>query len=333
MDRNHWIFWSLLVGRLFATEIRLSWMLPALALVLVIQCGWQIGLAFFGMIVLAVLLHEFGHVFAARWTGGGADEIVLSPLGGLAMAQPGPGCAAQFLTAGAGPLVNLLLCAALFPWSYAPQAIPAIFLPVIPVTRLTSEGLWGELGLLAFSASYLLLVINLLPVIPFDGGQMLQASLASRYPSEVVYRGLIYAGYGTAAVLMFAGILVPWAGLVLLGAIVLVVNILQSTHGGGGDFPDDSFMGYDFSQGYTSLERSSGTVESEIRKSSWQRWKERRRAKREQQARERQLQDEAQLDVLLAKVYEQGYSSLTFAEKRLLNRVSHKYRDRTKRQS
>src|SRR5438067_461337 len=119
MDRHTLFFWSWSIGSLFGTEIRLSWMLPLLGIVFCIQFGWQVGLAYFVMLVLAVLLHEFGHVFAARGTGGAADEVVLSPLGGLAMAQPGSGLLAQFLTAGAGPLVNFAMCAAFFPGWYA----------------------------------------------------------------------------------------------------------------------------------------------------------------------------------------------------------------------
>jgi hypothetical protein len=120
---------------------------------------------------------------------------------------------------------------------------------------------------------------------------------------------------------------------VILGAIVLAVNLMQSVQDGSAEFRDDSFMGYDFSQGYTSLERSSGkSVEKEARPSSWQRWKERRQARKEQFERERQEQDEAQLDALLAKVHEHGIESLSPAEKRLLQRVSTEYRERSKRQ-
>ena len=333
MDRHSWIFWSLRVGRLFGTEIRLSWMLPALAVMLMIQCGPEVGLVFFALLVFAVLLHEFGHVFAARWTGGGADEIILSPLGGLAMTQPGPGHLAQFLTAAAGPLVNLLICAAFFPSFYAPESLRIALNPfIVPVGQLTAQTLLVDLCLLWFAASYLLLLFNLLPIFPFDGGQMLQAALSSRLPAEQVFRGMIYASYAVAGLLMLAGLVLQISALIFLGAIILVINIVQSAQGGRHDFEEESFMGYDFSQGYTSLERSSGGGSPETRKSKWQRWKEDRQKQQAEQERERQLQDEAQLDALLAKVHEHGMDSLSFAEKRLLQRVSTKYRDRTKRE-
>src|SRR5437762_3545 len=39
------------------------------------------------MLFLVVLLHEFGHCFTARWVGGEADDILMTPLGGLAFAR------------------------------------------------------------------------------------------------------------------------------------------------------------------------------------------------------------------------------------------------------
>src|SRR5687768_18459562 len=41
-----------------------------------------------GALFTIVLLHEFGHCFAARWVGGDAEEIIMHPLGGLALASP-----------------------------------------------------------------------------------------------------------------------------------------------------------------------------------------------------------------------------------------------------
>lgn len=334
-DRQNPMFWSLSLTRIAGIDIRLSWMLPAVALLFWVQLGWEIGLTYFTFLFLAVLLHEFGHVIAARMTGGSADEIILSPIGGLAMAQPGPGLAAQLLTVGAGPFVNLILFALLFPGWYAPAEIwEALNLIRLPIGALHAERLSIDLMLLAFAVNWSLLAINLLPVLPFDGGQMTQAVLMHRYPPDMVFRGMLYFGYATAAALMLAGLILPWPGIIVLGALVLVVNVVQSMQGGASEYADDSFMGYDFSQGYTSLERSSGvSAEKEPRASSWQRWKAAKQAKREQQERERQEQDELQLDQLLAKVHEQGFNALTSAEKRLLQRVSSEYRDRSKRQS
>src|SRR6516164_6205004 len=61
-----------------------------------------------------VLLHEFGHAFACRSTGGRADRIVLWPLGGLAFVDPPMRPGAVLWSIAAGPLVNVVLCPILF---------------------------------------------------------------------------------------------------------------------------------------------------------------------------------------------------------------------------
>lgn len=69
--------------------------------------AWNVAeyLALFGI----VLLHEFGHAFACRSTGGKADRIMLWPLGGVAYVQPPPRPGAFLWSIAAGPLVNVAL--------------------------------------------------------------------------------------------------------------------------------------------------------------------------------------------------------------------------------
>src|SRR4051812_26749110 len=64
-----------------------------------------------GILFGVVLLHEFGHCFAARWVGGEADDILMHPLGGLAFAHAPRRPLPTFLTVAGGPAVNVLLCA------------------------------------------------------------------------------------------------------------------------------------------------------------------------------------------------------------------------------
>ncbi len=336
LDRQSFIFWSVPVGKFFGVEFRLSWMIGALAILYVIQLGFTLGVVFTILITLIVLLHECGHVVAARLTNGNAEEIIISPIGGLAAAMPGPSHASQLWTASGGIIVNVALCALLYPGLYAPDMLPKIlFLYDIPISRLHPEQLGTELCLLTFYASWFLLLINLLPVLPLDGGMILQTMLSRCMPPDRVFRGMIVAGFATAIAVMLGGLLANLAAIVVLGAIILVMNVMLSYQQGLAEYRDESFMGYDFSQGYTSLERSdrSADREQESGRSSWMRWKERRQARREQLAKERQEQDESQLDTLLAKVHAHGVQSLTSEEKLLLQRVSTGFRERSKRQT
>src|SRR5437016_2110103 len=72
---------------------------------------WQDAATLMLLLFLAVLLHEFGHCFAARYMEGESDEILLWPLGGLAFARSLPHTpAAHFIFALGGPAASLLLC-------------------------------------------------------------------------------------------------------------------------------------------------------------------------------------------------------------------------------
>lgn len=114
-----------------------------------------------------VLLHEFGHALACRSVKGEANEIVLWPLGGLAYVAPPPRPGAQLWSIVAGPLVN------------------AVLIPVLwTVNRMGGQLGWFESA--PDLAAYLgavqqinlgLLVFNLLPIYPLDGGQILRSLL------------------------------------------------------------------------------------------------------------------------------------------------------------
>jgi hypothetical protein len=89
---------------------------------------------------------------------------------------------------------------------------------------------------------------------------------------------------------------------------------------------DESMLGYDFSEGYTSLERDD---EPAPRKPSWfQRWRERRAARKLQREQEERARDEARLDELLDKIHRLGQQSLTEEEQRFMRNVSDKKRNR-----
>jgi Zn-dependent protease len=120
-------------------------------------------LALFGI----VLLHEFGHALACRQTGGYADHIVLWPLGGIAFVSPPRRPGAMLWSIAAGPLVNVALAPVIeLVWYFARHNGWAYEAP--DTFRLVQGIRYINLGLLIF---------NLLPVYPLDGGQILRALL------------------------------------------------------------------------------------------------------------------------------------------------------------
>jgi Zn-dependent protease len=126
---------------------------------------WNVGeyLALFAI----VTLHEFGHSLACRQVGGTADRIVLWPLGGVAYVDPPQRPGATLWSIAAGPLVNLVL-------------VP-VFLGLMLIGRsfgLAEAAPDAAAWLRAVTViNFVLLVFNLLPVYPLDGGQILRSLL------------------------------------------------------------------------------------------------------------------------------------------------------------
>jgi Zn-dependent protease len=120
-------------------------------------------LALFGI----VLMHEFGHALACRSVGGKSDTIVLWPLGGVAYVDPPQRPGATLWSIAAGPLVNVVL----FP----------IFLVAYVWARhhgLAQSAPNAYLFIRAlFYIDLVLLVFNMLPIYPLDGGQILRSLL------------------------------------------------------------------------------------------------------------------------------------------------------------
>ena len=114
-----------------------------------------------------VLLHEFGHSLACRQVGGTADQIVLWPLGGIAFVSPPRRPGAVLWSIAAGPLVNVAL-------------LP--ILEFLPFLLLQQSWIYEHPDVYHFAVNVrfinrLLLVFNLFPVYPLDGGQILRALL------------------------------------------------------------------------------------------------------------------------------------------------------------
>jgi Zn-dependent protease len=113
---------------------------------------------------IIVLLHEFGHSLACHSVGGKADEIVLWPLGGVAYVQPPQRPGAVLWSIVAGPLVNVVLAVFFF---FAVPASEQIF--QTPDARHWVQNV-AQINLY-------LLIFNVLPIYPLDGGKILHALL------------------------------------------------------------------------------------------------------------------------------------------------------------
>jgi Zn-dependent protease len=152
-----------------------------------------------------VLAHEFGHAFACRSTGGRADQIVLWPLGGLAFVDPPPRPTAVLWSIVAGPLVNVVLFPCFF---FVLVAAKHGWLPMSPDARRVIFYLW--------ITNTVLLVFNLLPFYPLDGGQIVRALLWFKVGP---IRSLFISGCIGMAGAVFLGCLALYWGSIWTGVI------------------------------------------------------------------------------------------------------------------
>lgn len=161
---------------------------------------------------MIVLLHEFGHALACRQVGGAANQIVLWPLGGVAYVDPPQRPGAMLWSIAAGPLVNVLL------------------LPLLTVIVFVSRSDGGSdtapnvhhFFITIWFINIALLLFNLLPVYPLDGGQILRSLLwFAMGKARSLLVASIIGFVGVAAVVGWA----VWAQSVWLGIMAAFIFI------------------------------------------------------------------------------------------------------------
>jgi stage IV sporulation protein FB len=335
-SRDNPLFWSIPCGNWLMTRVRVSILVPILIL-----CAWpkfgKMAFVMGGLFVVSLLIHEMAHIFAVRLTGGVGNEILIWPLGGLAFVQPAGNFRSQFLTPAAGPFSNLLVCGAICSWAplWRSGAFPGILNPLIfPVDPAHALGdAWVlDVVKVAFWCNWILLLVNLVPAFPLDGIRMTLAVLKNRMDIESAADSAIRISFLAAGLAMGAGLLVDSSWIVFFGSLILFYTFFEWVQLRTSDTLDDSFMGYDFSQGYTSLERSTKQNQpaGQRRKGFIEGWREKRRAEKERRARLVAEQDQQWLDAILDKVHQHGMDSLSDAERRQLHRTSARLRDRGK---
>src|SRR5580658_3992956 len=110
-SRDNPVYLSFSCGNWFMTHVRVSVLVPLIVLGLCFQLhDLKLGLVFGAILFVSLLIHEFSHILAVRLTGGVGNEVLIWPLGGLALVQPAANFRSQFLTPAAGPLSNLAMC-------------------------------------------------------------------------------------------------------------------------------------------------------------------------------------------------------------------------------
>lgn len=184
------------------------------------------GVLFVIAVFASVVLHELGHALAARRYGIKTRDITLLPIGGVARLERIPREPRQELVVAlAGPAVNVLIAGLLFAWLAATGRIPTFvgtaslspgFLDRAFAARLLAVNVW-------------LVLFNLIPAFPMDGGRVLRALLAMRSGDHA------QATETAARVGRFFALVFGVVGLFVVGNPLLVVVALFVWLGAAGE--------------------------------------------------------------------------------------------------
>jgi Zn-dependent protease/predicted transcriptional regulator len=193
--------WSYRIGQIAGTDVKVhvTFLLLVAFFAFVSYASGGIVAAFATTVMIValfacVLLHEFGHILMARRFGVRTPDVILLPIGGLARLERMPEEPRQeLLIALAGPAVTLAIAVAL----YLVLWLSGAQLDIRELTRVDRLPLLQALMVI----NVMLLLFNLIPAFPMDGGRVLRAVLASRMGMRRATR--VAASVGQALAVLF----------------------------------------------------------------------------------------------------------------------------------
>jgi Zn-dependent protease len=393
--------WSIPLFRAFGIQVKLHILYIVIMLAMLLRAYTQTSskghFAEFALLLIVmpfvcVLLHEFGHCFAARKVDGEADEILMWPLGGLAYCAVPHTPKANFICTIGGPMVNVILCvisgAVLFAEGFLPpinvveqrqllqpelrnwqtgmdekpyEDSPSFTTDdeqqrrittndfivekdgiyardpkkpdggMVKVTRLPNQyPPWILWTARFFWFNLFLFLFNLIPAFPLDGGRMLQEIIWGRTGD---YRAgtqiACWSGLVTSLLFLIVSFWLSDALLLGLGIFMMFASYQQLVILERGTMEEGTF-GYDFSKGYGGFgpDEDEKPAPKPKRVGPIKRWLTARRTRKIQRENSQRAADEARLDELLDKISRTGKESLTPEERRFMDRVSARYRNR-----
>lgn len=199
--------WSFRLLKVGGTEIRIHVtfaLLLAWIWFVYYQAGgtaaaWQ-GIVFILAVFVCVLLHELGHVFAARRYGIKTPDITLLPIGGVSHMERMPEKPGQELVVAiAGPLVNVVIAGVLL------LALGFRYKGLASLAEIDNPH--ADFFVRLAAVNVFLVLFNILPAFPMDGGRVLRAALATRMPRPRATQLAASIGQGLAFVFGFLGLL------------------------------------------------------------------------------------------------------------------------------
>lgn len=273
------------------------------------------------LLFVSLMLHDFGHRLAAQSVGGQHDDFMLWPAGGLNFPDVPPGAWPRFAGFGAGLAVNLVIVLAAQAALYAMRGF-LLPLPLNPLIALSGfefpvmrAGGGVFLPLLLYCVIWInwgLVLVNLLPYYWFDGGYVLDAILS---PFLGAFRAV------NVACIVGMVVAVPMCALALVNqqfiGLIVWALLFSSSY---------SRRRQLYAEGTGALDAAiaaSAQDSASPRKRNWQKagWAQ-AAARRAAKVRKEQRK----IDAILEKVGAKGMHSLSWWEKRTLQKATERQR-------
>ena len=222
------MLWSIPIAVIAGTVVRVH-ITFLLFLVWIAGTHWRLGgqtaaldgVIFIVLLFACVVAHEFGHIFAARRYGIRTPDVTLWPIGGVASLERIPdNPREELVVALAGPAVNVVIAAVLI-------AIMGAAPDNAAMTALENPraGLIPRLA----AANIFLVVFNLIPAFPMDGGRVLRALIAMRAGRARATHIAARIGQGAAFVFALLGLFTN-PMLIVIGLFVYLSATAEAQH-------------------------------------------------------------------------------------------------------
>lgn len=191
--------------------------------------GILFGVVLMTLLFTFVLLHELGHSFAAQHYGVAVRDITLLPIGGVARIEQLPvQPQREIIIALAGPMVNLAIAALFAPPVMLITAAHHFTNPFQSITLLTDISPSGFIFYLFFT-NVSLVLFNLLPAFPMDGGRVFRAFLSFFLPRLTATRLAVGVGQGFAIALAVLAIAIQAPSLLLVAIFIVIAAFSEGT--------------------------------------------------------------------------------------------------------
>lgn len=351
MNRSAAGSWSLQLGRWRGVEVRLHLHFPLFALCVLLAATmppqYRFGLpsmtvqsALLGLAILftSVILHEVARALIARRVGGRTNLIVLGPTGGWSQPHLPSDPPAHLVTAIAGPLTYLaiIVTAACGLAIAGEQNLLSLFSPFSPMLLQRNPAPLELAAQMTIWINTWLLLVNLLPVHPCDGAEVLRSMLwplVGRASASIAAAHICYGSAAMTALMalivqdrMLNDVLPAWFPLAVISVLLVYGgnrSARQRQYDAGLDIDewesdDEQWLNADW------LEDDRAAVLVEHLQQKQQDVLDKKR-------REREDREDARVDDILARLHEVSFEQLTDEEQAILKRASRRYRQRQQR--